>query len=89
MSNPLSILALSVRSRAAVAVVTAAALVAGQPTPAPACPFCSAVSLTFAQEIAQSQAAVIGRLVEPPPAGALSPRCTATIPHMPTCRACS
>ena len=28
-----------------------------------ACPFCSAVSLTFAQEIAQSQAAVIARLV--------------------------
>ena len=80
MSNPLSILALSVRSRAAVAVVTAAALVAGQPTPAPACPFCSAVSLTFAQEIAQSQAAVIGRLVEPPPAGALSPRAEGPLP---------
>ena len=36
-----------------------------------ACPFCSAVSLTFAQEIAQSQAAVIARLVEPPPVGSL------------------
>jgi len=41
--------------------------------PAQACPFCSAVSLTFAQEIAQSEAAVIARLVEPPPASALGP----------------
>jgi hypothetical protein len=38
-----------------------------------ACPFCSAVSLTFAQEIAQSEAAVIARLVEPPPASAVGP----------------
>jgi len=30
-----------------------------------ACPFCSAVSLTFAQEIAQSEVAVIAKLVEP------------------------
>ncbi len=48
--------------------------------PAPACPFCSAVSLTFAQEIAQSQAAVIARLVEPPPAGSLSPRAEGPLP---------
>jgi hypothetical protein len=47
---------------------------------ASACPFCSAVSLTFAQEIAQSQAAVIARLVEPPPAGALKPRAEGPLP---------
>ncbi|NBW96399.1 MAG: hypothetical protein EBR28_06635 [Planctomycetia bacterium] len=45
-----------------------------------ACPFCSAVSLTFAQEIAQSQAAVIARLVEGPPAGSLSPRAEGPLP---------
>ena len=45
-----------------------------------ACPFCSAVSLTFAQEIAQSQAAAIVRLTEPPPAGALSPRAEGPLP---------
>jgi hypothetical protein len=38
------------------------------------------VSLTFAQEIAQSQAAVIARLVEPPPAAALSPRAEGPLP---------
>jgi hypothetical protein len=59
-----------------IAVVALAALV-GQ---AAACPFCSAVSLTFAQEIAQSQAAVIARLVEPPPAGALAPRAEGPLP---------
>lgn len=32
-----------------------------------ACPFCSAVSLTFGEEIANSQVAVIAKLVEPPP----------------------
>jgi hypothetical protein len=45
-----------------------------------ACPFCSAVSLTFSQEIAQSEAAVIARLVEPPPAGSLSPRADGPLP---------
>jgi hypothetical protein len=45
-----------------------------------ACPFCSAVSLTFAQEIAQSQAAVIARVVEPPPASALQPRAEGPLP---------
>ncbi len=45
-----------------------------------ACPFCSAVSLTFAQEIAQSQAAVIARLVEPPAPGSLSPRAEGPLP---------
>jgi len=48
--------------------------------PARACPFCSAVSLTFAQEIEQSQAAVIARLVEPPPANALKPRADGPLP---------
>ena len=43
------------------------------PTAAWACPFCSAVSLTFAQEIAQSDAAVIVKLVEPPPTAAVGP----------------
>jgi hypothetical protein len=45
-----------------------------------ACPFCSAVSLTFSQEIAQSQAAVIAKLVEPPPAGSLSPTADGPLP---------
>ena len=35
-----------------------------------ACPFCSAVSLTFSEEIANSQVAVIATLVESPPKGA-------------------
>ncbi len=45
-----------------------------------ACPFCSAVSLTFSQEIAQSQAAVIAKLVEPPPAGSLLPTADGPLP---------
>lgn len=45
-----------------------------------ACPFCDAVSLTFAQEIAQSEAAVIVKLVEPPPAAALEPAATGPLP---------
>ena len=55
-------------------------MLVGQARQAQACPFCSAVSLTFAQEIAQSQAAVIVRLVEPPPSGALSPRAEGPLP---------
>ena len=55
-------------------------LLIGQSQRAQACPFCSAVSLTFAQEIAQSQAAAIVRLVDPPPAGALSPRAEGPLP---------
>jgi hypothetical protein len=55
-------------------------MLVGQARQALACPFCSAVSLTFAQEIAQSQAAAIVRLVEPPPAGALSPRAEGPLP---------
>jgi hypothetical protein len=47
---------------------------------AAACPFCSAVSLTFSQEIAQSDTAVIARLVEPPPPGSLSPRADGPLP---------
>jgi hypothetical protein len=50
------------------------------PSVARACPFCSAVSLTFAQEIAQSEAAVIARLVEPPPAAALVPQAEGPLP---------
>ena len=61
-------------------LVAGVVAVAGLATRAPACPFCSAVSLTFAQEIAQSQAAVIARLVEPPPAAALQPRATGPLP---------
>jgi hypothetical protein len=45
-----------------------------------ACPFCSAVSLTFAQEIAQSDVAAIVRLVEPPPATALGPGADGPLP---------
>ncbi len=48
--------------------------------PVRACPFCSAVSLTFAQEIAQSEVAVIAKLVEPPPATALEPTATGPLP---------
>jgi hypothetical protein len=55
-------------------------MLVGQSRQVLACPFCSAVSLTFAQEIAQSQAAAIVRLVEPPPAGALSPRAEGPLP---------
>ena len=58
-----------------IAVVTATL-----PVTVVACPFCSAVSLTFSQEIAQSQAAVIARLVEPPPAGSLSPMADGPLP---------
>ena len=60
-----------------VVTVLALALV---PSLAWACPFCSAVSLTFAQEIAQSEAAVIARLVESPPAAALSPTAEGPLP---------
>lgn len=62
--------------RCVVLVVVAAGLSAS----ALACPFCSAVSMTFSQEIAQSQAAVIARLVEPPPASALSPTADGPLP---------
>ena len=58
-------------------VVLSVALV---PAVTQACPFCSAVSLTFAQEIAQSEVAVIARLVEPPPAAALSPIAEGPLP---------
>ncbi|MFM8892211.1 MAG: hypothetical protein ACKOTB_11440, partial [Planctomycetia bacterium] len=57
-----------------------AAVVAAVPLRLAACPFCSAVSLTFSQEIAQSQAAAIVKLVEPPPAAALSPRAEGPLP---------
>jgi hypothetical protein len=36
-------------------------------SPAPSCPFCAAVSLTFSEEIANSQLAVIAKLVHLPP----------------------
>ena len=61
-------------------VVALALSVAAVGFVARACPFCSAVSLTFAQEIAQSQAAVIARLVEPPPAASLGPRADGPLP---------
>ena len=48
---------------AGAAIVTASSLASR----ALACPFCSAVSLTFSEEIANSQVAVIAKLVEPPP----------------------
>jgi hypothetical protein len=64
----------------ALAAVILVAVILAAPTAARACPFCSAVSLTFAQEIAQSQAAVIARLVEPPPPGSLSPRADGPLP---------
>jgi hypothetical protein len=50
------------------------------PSPATACPFCSAVSLTFSQEIAQSEVAVVGRLVTPPPPGSLAPGAQGPLP---------
>ena len=64
----------------ALLAVLLAVLLAGRMPAASACPFCSAVSLTFSQEIAQSQAAVIARLVEPPPASALSPTADGPLP---------
>ena len=66
--------------RCGIVLVATAALLMVVARQAPACPFCSAVSLTFAQEIAQSQAAVIVRLVEPPPAASLSPKATGPLP---------
>ena len=46
-----------------------------------ACPFCAAVSLTFAQEINQSEVAVIARLVEPPLPSALGPNAEGPLPQ--------
>jgi len=66
--------------RCLLAATVGLAILVGQAPAARACPFCSAVSLTFAQEIAQSQAAVIVRLVEPPPTTALSPRAEGPLP---------
>ena len=63
-----------------IAVLICIGVLAGQARQVLACPFCSAVSLTFAQEIAQSQAAAIVRLTEPPPAAALSPRAEGPLP---------
>ncbi|MCX7415548.1 MAG: hypothetical protein NTY25_03545 [Planctomycetia bacterium] len=56
------------------------AAICGDAPAARGCPFCSAVSLTFAQEIAQSQAAVLARLVEPPTSGSLAPRAEGPLP---------
>ena len=61
-------------------VAVLAVLLAGRPVVVSACPFCSAVSLTFSQEIAQSQVAVIARLVEPPTQASLSPRADGPLP---------
>ena len=49
------------------AAVVALAATSSLASRAVACPFCSAVSLTFGEEIANSQLAVIAKLVEPPP----------------------
>jgi len=64
----------------AVVALLVVPLALAAPRPAPACPFCSAVSLTFAQEIAQSQVAVVARLVEPPEAGSLLPKADGPLP---------
>ena len=61
-------------------VAVLAVLLAGRPASVSACPFCSAVSLTFSQEIAQSQVAVIARLIEPPTQASLSPRADGPLP---------
>lgn len=63
-----------------VLVALLAVLLTGRMPDASACPFCSAVSLTFSQEIAQSQVAVIARLVEPPTSASLSPRFDGPLP---------
>jgi hypothetical protein len=57
-----------------------AVLLATAGSVARACPFCSAVSLTFAQEIAQAEVAVIARLVKPPPPGSLGPGADGPLP---------
>jgi hypothetical protein len=49
-----------------VVVTTVAGLAAWQ-APVNACPFCAAVALTFSEEIANSQVAVIARLIKLPP----------------------
>ena len=57
-------------SRIGLGLLVGAVVVAGLGAMVPwalACPFCSAVSLTFTEEINNSQVAVIARLVEPPP----------------------
>ncbi|MEX1224898.1 MAG: hypothetical protein WEA31_10165 [Pirellulales bacterium] len=46
--------------------VTVALTVATLASPAPACPFCSAVQMTFTEEIDASDMAVLAELVEPP-----------------------
>ena len=48
--------------------------------PVSACPFCSAVSLTFSQEIEQSQVAVTAKLVKRPDAATLGPRAEGPLP---------
>ncbi len=56
--------------RIGLSLLTAGVLLAGATAlsqRALACPFCSAVSLTFSEEITNSQVAVIAKLVEPPP----------------------
>jgi hypothetical protein len=67
-------------TRRFVALVTAVLACLQSTAPARACPFCSAVSLTFSQEIAQSEVAVIGRLVKPPPPGSLMPGAQGPLP---------
>ena len=45
-----------------------------------ACPFCSAVSLTFTQEIDQSEVAVVAKLIEGPDAESLKPTSQGPLP---------
>ncbi|MCA9239780.1 MAG: hypothetical protein KDA37_06260, partial [Planctomycetales bacterium] len=52
---------------AAVAAVLSAAAAAFWPTTAGACPFCSAEQSTLSEELADSQVAVLARLIEPAP----------------------
>jgi hypothetical protein len=66
--------------RLVAAVACAGLMAAALSSASRACPFCSAVSLTFSQEIAQSEAAVIAKLVESPPAAALGPGAEGPLP---------
>lgn len=64
------------RFLACLLLITAVAL----PRQSFSCPFCSAVSLTFSQEIEQSQVAVIAKLVKRPAPGSLAPRAEGPLP---------
>lgn len=62
------------------AILAALAMIASLPIIARCCPFCSAVSMTFCEEIGQSDVAVIAKLIERPPQSADSAQnATATV----------